>query len=200
MGATVTSGLPGVTLTVGDHVCAFYRGQEQRDAVLLPYLRAGLRAGDKCVCVLDTTTPDAMIVAIDDEPRMAPDQLALYRSEDSYLLGGEFSPTDMLAFWEEGADAAFADDSCTFLRAVGEMTWALGDLPGVELLVDYEAELNRFLPKYPQTILCLYDLERFTDGEVLIGILRTHPKVLMCGTVIDNPWYIEPDARLIAGA
>jgi hypothetical protein len=62
--------------------------------------------------------------------------------------------------------------------------------------VTYEAELNRFLPKYPQIILCLYDLERFTDGEALLDILRTHPKVLMSGQVVDNPWYVEPDAFL----
>lgn len=198
MGTTVASGLPGVHLTAGDHICAFYRGQAQRDAVLLPYLRAGLRAGDKCICVVDTTPPGDLDDAMGDEPRTGVDQLDLYRSQDSYLLDGAFSPGDMLAFWERGVGAAFADDGYPFLRAVGEMTWALGDLPGVELLVDYEAELNRFLPKYPQTILCLYDLERFTDGEVLIEILRTHPKVLMSGTVIVNPWYIEPDERLLA--
>lgn len=198
MGTTVASGLPGVVMSEGDHICAFYRGEAQRDAVLLPYLRAGLHAGDKCICVLDTTDPDHLDVGMDDEPRVAADQLALYRSEESYLLGDRFSPDDMLAFWDKGASAALGDDGYSFLRAVGEMTWALRDLTGVELLIVYEAQLNRFLAKYPQTILCLYDLERFTDGEILIEILRTHPKVLMSGTVIDNPWYIEPDELLAA--
>lgn len=198
MGTTVVSGLPNVVLHVGDHICAFYRGEAQRDAVLLPYLRAGLRAGDKCICVLDTTEPQELDEVMDDEARVAADQLVLYRSQDSYLVGGQFRPEVMLQFWEEGASAAF-DDGYSFVRAVGEMTWALRDLPGVDQLVAYEAELNRFLPKYPQTIVCLYDLERFTDGEVLLEILRTHPKVLMSGTVIDNPWYVEPDQVLAVG-
>lgn len=72
------------------------------------------------------------------------------------------------------------------------MTWALRDLPGVAQLVAYEGKLNAFLPRYPQVILCLYDLEKFSDGQVLIDLLRTHPKVLLGGQVLENPWYVEP--------
>lgn len=196
MAKTVVSGLTGVALDVGDHICAFYRGEAERDQMLVPYLRAGLRAGDKCIGVVDSADPDEVSTALHDEARRDTEQLVLYRSDESYLLGGQFSPEDMLAFWESGAAAALSDEGYPFLRAVGEMTWALRDLPGVEQFVAYEAALNRFLPRYPQTILCLYDLERFTDGEVLIDILRTHPKVLMSGVVIDNPWYTEPDELL----
>lgn len=188
----ITTGLPGVTMTAGDHVCAFYRGDAQRDDVLLPYLRAGLRAGERCICVVDAADPDEVVAAIDDEPRTDGDQLSVFRSEDTYLAGECFSIEKMLAFWDRGVDAALEREDCTFVRSVGEMTWALRELPGVEQLVEYEARLNRFLPRYPQVILCLYDLDRFTDGEVLIDILRTHPKVLMSGIVLDNPWYIEP--------
>ena len=46
-------GLPGVAFTPGLHICAFYRGPTQRDELLLPYLREGLAAGDKCICVTD---------------------------------------------------------------------------------------------------------------------------------------------------
>ena len=44
-------------------------------------------------------------------------------------------------------------------------------------------------------MLCLYDLDQF-NGEVLIGILETHPLVLLAGMVMENPYYIEPDAIL----
>lgn len=183
-------------MNVGDHICAFYRGQTERDQVLIPYLRAGLEGGDRCIGVIDSTDPEELSEALSHEPRVDDGQLSLHRSEDSYLLGGVFSPTDMLSFWERIASAVFADDVYPFMRAVGEMTWALRDLPGVVLLTDYEAELNRFLPRYPQAILCLYDLAQFNDGEVLIEILRTHPKVLMSRMVLDNPWYMDPDQFL----
>jgi hypothetical protein len=195
----VATGLAGIAMDVGDHVCAFYRGDRQRDEILLPYLRAGLRAGDKCVCVVDSVTPAQVAAEVDDEPRASDDQLSLYSSEECYLADGAFSTDEMLAFWEEGAITAMQVNGYTFIRSVGEMTWALRQMPGVEQLVSYEAKLNRLLPRYPQVILCLYDLEKFTDGEVLIDILRTHPKVLMSGVVIDNPWYIEPEELLAAG-
>jgi hypothetical protein len=83
----------------------------------------------------------------------------------------------------------------TFTRAAGEMTWALKQMPGVDELVGYEARLNRFLPRYPQVILCLYELDRFS-GEVLVDVLKTHPKVLLGGMVLDNPYYLEPDEFL----
>ena len=46
-------------------------------------------------------------------------------------------------------------------------------------------------------ILCLYDLDRF-DGDVLVDILKTHPKVLVGGMVLDNPYYLEPAEFLAA--
>jgi hypothetical protein len=81
------------------------------------------------------------------------------------------------------------------VRAAGEMTWALRQMPGVEELIGYEAKLNKFLPKYPQVIVCLYELGRFT-GEVLVEVLKTHPKVLLGGMLLDNPYYLEPDEFL----
>ena len=53
MSLTVDFGIPGLRVTQGDHVCAFYHGAAERNNVLIPFLRAGLTAGDKCICVLD---------------------------------------------------------------------------------------------------------------------------------------------------
>jgi hypothetical protein len=196
MTASVVTGIPGVHMHLGDHICAFYRGREERDEVLVPYLRSGLEHGDPCVCVLDgTDSPEVPGVA-----EAGRGQLTLYRSQDTYLRDGQLVPERMLDFWDASAKGLLSEAGAGVIRAAGEMTWALRDLPGVDLLVTYEAELNRFLPKYPQIILCLYDLERFTDGEALLDILRTHPKVLMSGQVVDNPWYVEPDAFLARDA
>jgi hypothetical protein len=68
-------------------------------------------------------------------------------------------------------------------------------MPGVDQLVAYESELNRFIPRYPQVILCLYEIERFS-GELILDMLKTHPKVLLGAMVFDNPYYVEPDEFL----
>lgn len=192
-------GLPGVSITPGDHICAFYRGRAQRDDVLVPYLREGILAGDKCICVMDDPDTEHVVgplTDVDVESSLRTGQLDLLCSDTAYLPGGCFAVDRMLAFWEQGVGDAVRLGGYTFVRAVGEMTWALRDLPGVEHLVTYEAQLNRFLPRYPQVVLCLYDLERFTDGHVLMELLRTHPKVLLSGQLLDNPWYTEPGAYL----
>jgi hypothetical protein len=43
--------------------------------------------------------------------------------------------------------------------------------------------------------MCLYDLDRF-GGQILVDILKTHPKVLMGSTVLENLYYLEPDEFL----
>ncbi len=201
MSETIELGIPGLSLVVGDHVCAFYRGDDERDALLASYLGAGLQSGDKCVCVLDASHDNdagALLAALDARrtPESSPDQLDVRLSRDTYLRGGRFSTEAMLAFWDDVVGAAIAG-GYRFARAVGEMTWALRQMPGVEELVGYEAELNYFLPRYPQVILCLYDLERF-DGEILVDILKTHPLVLVGGMVLENPYYLEPAEFLAA--
>jgi hypothetical protein len=39
---------------------------------------------------------------------------------------------------------------------------------------------------------CLYDLDRF-DGDVIVPIVRAHPKVWMNGVVLTNPYYLESE-------
>jgi MEDS: MEthanogen/methylotroph, DcmR Sensory domain len=197
MSATVDLGIAGLEVRTGDHICAFYRGAE-RDGVLVPFLEAGLRTGDKCICVLDAAGPEPLPAPL-SEPRLRERlerrQLELLDFESSYLASGQFVADQMLEFWDHNVHSALEGGDYRFVRAAGEMTWALGDLPGVDQLVAYESELNRFLPRYPQLLLCLYDIERFS-GALLLDMLKTHPKVLLGGTVFDNPYYIEPDQFL----
>lgn len=197
---TVALGVPGVQIAPGDHLCAFYRGLVERDEILIPYLREGLRAGDKCICVVDATDPEAVLAALAGDLDLTTSvnnrTLDIQRSRDTYLREDKFSTDAMLDFWDDAVGGALAQ-GFEFARAVGEMTWSLQDMPGVDELVGYESELNRFLPRYPQVILCLYDLDRFS-GEVLMDVLKTHPKMLVGGMLVANPYYLDPDEFLAA--
>jgi hypothetical protein len=197
MTATVDLGPSGLEVRVGDHICAFYRGEE-RDDILVPFLEAGLRVGDKCICVLDTARPESLPALLDDpqvQERLERRQLELVDFESSYLASGRFIPDRMLEFWERNVQLALEGGEYRMVRSAGETHWALGDMPGVDQLVAYESELNRFIPRYPQVILCLYEIERFS-GELILDMLKTHPKVLLGAMVFDNPYYIKPDEFL----
>jgi hypothetical protein len=209
---SVSSGIGEITLLPGSHVCAFYRGDSDRDQLLNAYLGAGLTAGDKCIGVVDSAvTAQQLGPALTGperpgsvHPRSVPHarggaaplggQLDIHLPESTYLAGGEFTVSDMLTFWREGMAKAEVD-GYSFCRLVGEMTWALRDAPGVEHLVRYESELNRVTSGCPVIVLCLYDLDLFS-GEVVVNVVKTHPQVLIQGILVENPYYVQPDEFL----
>ena len=160
MADTVGMGVPGVHLDPGDHVCAFYFGTEERDKVLIPFLQAGLHAGEKCIAVFDHPEPAEMVAQLGDdaESYVASHQLELKKSAETYLQTGSFSAADMIEYYEAFVSAAI-EGGYPFAWVTGEAGWVLEAPPGAEEFIDYESQLNDFAPRYPQVIMCLYDLD-----------------------------------------
>lgn len=140
MTGRVATGIDEVSLEPGSHVCAFSRGDADRDQLLAAYLGTGLSAGDKCICIVDSAGTARRL-----ESQLLPlgghrtgsalpgGQLDMHLPESTYLAGGEFTSRDMLTFWAENLSKAEIE-GYSFCRLVGEMTWALRDAPGVEHL------------------------------------------------------------------
>jgi MEDS: MEthanogen/methylotroph, DcmR Sensory domain len=193
----------GVRWRPGDHICGFYRKPAERDDILVPFLADGLAAGDKCTCVVDSCTPDDVLARLAEQvevgPYVAGRQLEVLDSYGTYLADGGFLPERMLKFWEAKARQGPCGEGAGFARNVGDMSWAHRDERCVGDLVGYESELNRIMSDFPQVNLCLYDLTR-CSGELIMDVLKTHPKVLLGGMVIDNPYYLEPDEFLASRA
>ena len=68
----------------------------------------------------------------------------------------------------------------------------------------YEAKVNTLAPKHDCTLLCCYDVNRFS-GRVIADVLATHSHVIIGGHVHENPYYLDPvtflqEARVAAGA
>ena len=197
----------GLRLNVGDHICGFYRGPAERDDILIPFLVEGLKAGDKCTCVVDSCTPGDVLASMSEhievEPYVSVSQLEVLDSDGTYLAGGGFLPERMLAFWEGKARQAPGGPGGPgrpgggpmTARNIGDMSWAHRNERVVGDLMGYESELNRIMSNFPQVNLCLYDLTR-CSGELIMDVLKTHPKALLGGMVIDNPYYLDPDEFL----
>lgn len=185
--------VPGIALRPGDHLCGFYYGEAERDAVLLPFLRTGLLAGDKCVAVVDSTAPGELLERLGAGPELLESgQLECYGSAETYLRTGSFHPELMISFWEERARATSDEGRFGFARVVGEMSWLERVAPARELVVRYETWADEFAARYPHAVLCLYDLRRLGSG-ILLDLLRTHPKLLLGGLVLENPHHISGD-------
>jgi len=198
----------GLQLGAGDHICGFYRKPAERDDILIPFLVEGLKAGDKCTCVVDSCTPDDVLASMSEHIEVGPyvsvSQLEVLDSDGTYLAGGGFLPERMLRFWEAKARQSLGDagpppEGTGLARNIGDMSWAHRSADAVAELIGYESELNRIMSNFPQVNLCLYDLTR-CSGDLIMDVLKTHPKALLGGMVIDNPYYLEPDEFLAARA
>jgi hypothetical protein len=190
VGESFQSGIDGLALEPGDHICALFFGQRERDELVAPFLRAGVRAGDKCFCIVDACPEDDEVAHA-----VATAQVEVRPPRDHYLRGKPFVADEMISFFDDSVGQALAEGPWTFARTTGEATWLTDKPPEAEEFFLYESRLNTFAPRYPQVILCLYDLEVF-GGSVLVDLMHTHRKILMGGMLIENPHYLSPEDYL----
>lgn len=187
---TVSLGFGGIEVDLGAHVCAFYQGQAGRDEVLIPFLTEGMRRGEKCIGVVESSAPEHVWGQLPtaEDAGAVPGQVEVATPAETYLRGGRFDKDDMLGWLDEHISHSLDVEGFARVRSAGEMGWALYDVPGVSGLFDYETQLNRFAPSYPQVMLCLYDMDR-VGGSVLIDAMKTHPQVLVGTLLCDSPFY-----------
>lgn len=193
----VALGIGRLETSIGTHLCGFYRGRDEFEGMVIPFLREGLRSGDKTLCVVDSQPPKKLLGSlkgdIDVTQPLATHQLEVLASSEAHLRGGRFQRDEMITWWDEQVGDALMQ--FPRVRVVGEMSWALRDAPGTEDLFAYEAEVNRFASKYPQVLFCLYDLDR-VDGSMVVNAMKTHPRIVIDGTLVDSPCYSDPDEFL----
>lgn len=196
--ATAPVRLAGRTLRETNHVCAFFHSREEQNKVLMPFFKDGFDRGEKLFHIVDARLHDDHCCAcrdhgIDAEAAQKSGQLEVCHWEDAYLKDGYFDGDRMIRVLEEVVCANREKYGRT--RLMGNMEWALESAPGVTDIVEYESKLNYVLPKYPDPVVCVYDLNKHS-GSVLMDILRTHPMVIIGGVLQENPLYVPPDQFL----
>ena len=194
----VALGIGGLEAEPGDHICGVFSGEAERDQVLIAFLRAGLASGDKCICVVDGTAPGEIVTALGPAGHSAVltagKQLEVIGASDLYLRSGRFSADEVIGAWKAAVSDAMYGGQFDVVRAVE--AWSRRDvLPDMQELLMLESEMNRYLPLYPQVIVCLYDIDQFGSGA-LYNMVMTHRRMLMRGMLIENPYYLTPDQVL----
>jgi hypothetical protein len=191
--------LAGREIGCSCHACAFFHTEEQFYRVLLPFIREGFEAGDRAVHIVDPAKRarhvEALSVAgIDAEAGQQTRQLEVRRWEEAYLREGHFDQDAMLALIQEVLEDGRRQEF-PMTRLVANMEWALEDRPGVTDIVEYESRLNYILPNYDDTVVCTYDLGKFSASAVM-DVLRTHPMVIVGEVLQENPFYTPPGELL----
>jgi hypothetical protein len=191
--------LAGRDIGCSCHACAFFHNDDQFYKVMLPFIQEGFAAGDRAVHIVDPAKRDKHVqtlsaAGIDAKGSQDTKQLEVRRWEEAYLRDGHFDQNRMLALIQEVLEDG-RRQKFPMTRLVANMEWALEDRPGVTDLVEYESRLNYILPQYDDTVVCTYDLGKFSASAVM-DILRTHPMVIVGEVMQENPFYSPPDVLL----
>jgi hypothetical protein len=190
-----TATLCGQALHGLQHVCAFFDSRDEQYEILNPYFREGLECGDEVVTIVESSFHDEHVQRMSaggisvGEAREA-GQLKVLASEESYLKDRVFVVERMYLMLEEVLRSA-SQGPFGSVRTMGDMEWALHNLPGTDDLMVYEARVNQLAVHHDCTLLCAYDINRFS-GRVIGDVLATHSHVIINGKLHENPYYVDP--------
>jgi signal transduction histidine kinase len=183
----------------GDHLCLIYHSAAEQTAALVPYIKAGLAAGERCLFVghaaggkrLEHALREAGVDVNSECERGA---LVVLTQREHWLPAGQFDPGTMMDSLRQTEQQAL-DDGFSGLRATWSMSWVLEGTPGAERLVEYEAHLNRFLNGSRTSALCRYSRED-SPAAWIQDALHTHPFAVLGSQVCPNAFYEPPEMVL----
>jgi len=173
-------------LRPGDHICWTFRDDEARRRGLAGYVRAGLRQGQRVLCLTEpaaasTVLAELTAAGVDAPTAVARGELSVLDSVERYFVAGEFDPEAMLHGLRREAEAA---RSAGFpgIRVAGDMSWAARSVRSADRLASYEARVNRFFAEGFATGLCQYDSRVFSEAR-LRELTAAHPATIgpACG-------------------
>jgi hypothetical protein len=192
----------GRSLPNATHICAFFDSSTQEYDCLVPYFTEGLDQGEQVVTIRDAAQLDDHRRSLEmrmpmtlDEP-MQRNQFRALASEETYLKDGIFGAERMGSMLVDLLREA-EDGPYKRVRTCGDMTWALRDMPGTDELMEYEARVNVFTREHDCTLMCAYDVNKFS-GRAVMDVLATHPMVVMGNRIYENQYYIPPEEYLQA--
>lgn len=182
------------------HICCFYQSPEELEAVFLPYLKEGLSEGEKVVCIFPEGEHAGLKRKLDEgvdslARAEATEQFRLYTEDETYITGGSFAKNRMAAMLRDLLEEAKSGPQ-PIVRTLGEMGWALRNLPGTDELAEYECMVNALCDTYGCTLACAYDLNKF-NARVLADAFATHTHIVLNGVIHENPHYMPPEEFLV---
>lgn len=183
------------TLEGVKHICCFYDSSKQLESVFLPYLQEGIAKGEEVVCIFPEGQHADLRSKLEAEGAdvAGAEERAQFRiltEDETYITGGSFAKTRMAGMLKDLLEDAKRGPRPT-VRTLGEMSWALKNLPGTDELAEYECMVNELCDQYGCTLACAYDVNKFS-GRVLADAFATHSHIVLNGVIHENPHYLPP--------
>lgn len=175
-------------LRPGDHACLTFTDSEERLDLVAAFVRDGLRAGQKVLCVTDLIVGTVCAQLAERDLPVAEatgrGQMSVLTSGETYLEGGSFAAERMIGLLRAEIDRA-RQEGFAGLWFTGDMCWALRPVTGVEALMTYEEQVARLLAESRSTAVCQYDRQSF-DAVTLAGVAARHTRALAATTYHDD--------------
>lgn len=178
------------------HLCLIYDSEAQRRNTISKFLAAGLRRGELVRYFADTTAPSEIRAWLSEAgvelPKLEEDgTFGIINAERAYCPNGRFEPQEVIESMASRFDMA-RKAGYRGSRACGEMSWALGDIPGSDRVLEFEVRINMICETFPYIGMCQYDARLF-DGATLFKVLQVHPYMVALGQIVRNPFYTQPE-------
>jgi chemotaxis family two-component system sensor kinase Cph1 len=179
-------------IKLGEHLCSFYENKEEQFQIVFPFIVEGLARNEKCLYIADENSVDEvkaglLIHGIDVEECLKTGQLNIRTTKESYLKHGRFILNDMILQIDSFVYRAI-NEGYSGVRVAGEVTWLIRELSYLEEFLEYEKTLNEVFRNRPVKLLCQYNSKKLF-GNVILGALRTHPRVLIGLSLYKNVYY-----------
>lgn len=169
-----------------DHAAVHYRSHDELLAVVVPFVRAGLDAGEPTLVSLEQDKAD------------------LVRAELRDGSGAAFLTADDLYARPAAAIKSYRELMADLVAGGARGIRIFGEIPrsGLGATWDwwarYEAAVNHIYDEFPLRSMCGYDT-RTTPRHVLDDVARTHPFVVTAdGRHLTNDRYVQPPTFLAA--
>ena len=193
----------------GDHVCAFHFGAEQRDEVLVSYVREGLSAGDRCVCLLPPEQATDLLAGV----AAAGNRNGNGDGHGAAVGGRGRSPQPVVRPADPAIEPLAIGKHIGFvaengvvtngggeasLRIVTDLAWLQDQQSDRPALLEHERRLGGYVRRAGQVALCLCDLDQ-VDAPTVMDLLTSHPKVLLGRQLATGSLYLGDTAGDTAG-
>ena len=182
-------------LQKGDHLCLIHETAAQQAGALIPFIKGGIRAGERCLLITGAPTCRRLERAlasagVDIDGEAERGALVFLTEHNDWIFEPGLHPGETLDLLRRAEQQAL-DDGFTGLRVSWDMAWLIQEDRDPVHLTAFEALLNRFLRGSRTALLCQYPREH-TPAELLEGVLRTHPLTVLRDQLCHNGYYEPP--------
>lgn len=195
----ITLGFTDQMFEPGVHICQIYSSDEERQNALVNYVIAGLKNNEKTSCFTENETPESLAAffeknGISYNSVEESNDFSLSKTAEIYFENEEFEPNRMLELLRAFYNSSVANKN-NGARVIGEMTPEIQDIKGGSRLLEYESKVSLLLKECPVSAVCQYDARAF-DGATIMDVLKVHPYMIVKGSVVHNPFFIQPEEYL----